>query len=218
MASAVLAAQARNPFGIPLGLVTISHKAQAAAASMALQRRRGRVVRQRPAKPRTAVRIRSSPSLARTRASTGRSGADGQPSVARRRLSPGGGGDRRRRLSGSCPTRPSRRSVVARPWTRENRRVQPELPTGTVTFLFTDIEGSTRLLRELGDGYAAVLAEHHRVLRDVWVRHRGVEVDTAGDAFFVAFARASDAVAAAAGAQRRAGGRPCACADGVAHG
>ncbi len=86
--------------------------------------------------------------------------------------------------------------------TGENRRVQPELPTGTVTFLFTDIEGSTRLLRELGDGYAVVLAEHHRVLRDVWVRHRGVEVDTAGDAFFVAFARASDAVAAATGAQR----------------
>ena len=93
-------------------------------------------------------------------------------------------------------------------WTRENRRVQPELPTGTVTFLFTDIEGSTRLLRELGDGYAAVLAEHHRVLRDVWVGHRGVEVDTAGDAFFVAFARASDAVAAAAGAQRALAGGP----------
>jgi predicted ATPase len=80
--------------------------------------------------------------------------------------------------------------------------VQPQLPTGTVTFLFTDIEGSTRLLQKLGDGYADVLAEHHRVLRDVWAGHRGVEVDTAGDAFFVAFARASDAVAAAAAAQR----------------
>ncbi len=78
-----------------------------------------------------------------------------------------------------------------------------ELPTGTVTFLFTDIEGSTRLLQELGDGYAEVLAEHHRVLREVWSRHHGVEVDTAGDAFFVAFARASDAVAAARDAQRR---------------
>jgi predicted ATPase/class 3 adenylate cyclase/Tfp pilus assembly protein PilF len=84
----------------------------------------------------------------------------------------------------------------------ENRRVQRELPTGTVTFLFTDIEGSTRLLQRLGDGYAEVLAEHHRVLRDVWVRHEGVEVDTQGDAFFVAFARASRAVAAAADAQR----------------
>jgi predicted ATPase len=80
--------------------------------------------------------------------------------------------------------------------------VQRQLPTGTVTFLFTDIEGSTRLLRELGDGYGDVLAEHHRVLRVVWARHRGVEVDTAGDAFFVAFARASEAVAAAVDAQR----------------
>jgi predicted ATPase len=80
--------------------------------------------------------------------------------------------------------------------------VQPELPTGTVTFLFTDIEGSTRLLRELGDGYAEVLAEHRRALRESWQRYEGVEVDTQGDAFFVAFARASDAVAAAADAQR----------------
>jgi predicted ATPase/Tfp pilus assembly protein PilF len=71
-----------------------------------------------------------------------------------------------------------------------------------VTFLFTDIEGSTRLLQEMGDGYAAVLAEHRRTLRDAWKRHDGVEVDTQGDAFFVAFARASDAVAAAADAQR----------------
>jgi predicted ATPase/class 3 adenylate cyclase len=89
--------------------------------------------------------------------------------------------------------------------TQENRRVRPEFPTGTVTFLFTDIEGSTRLLQELGDGYAEVLAEHHRVLREVWGRHRGVEVDTAGDAFFVAFARASEAVAAAADGQRALG-------------
>jgi predicted ATPase/class 3 adenylate cyclase len=79
---------------------------------------------------------------------------------------------------------------------------QPDLPSGTVTFLFTDIEGSTRLLQELGDGYAEVLANHRRTLRDAWQRHNGVEVDTQGDAFFVAFARASDAVAAAAEAQR----------------
>lgn len=79
--------------------------------------------------------------------------------------------------------------------------MQPDLPTGTVTFLFTDIEGSTRLLQELGDGYAEVLAEHRRALRDAWQRHEGLEVDTQGDAFFVAFARASDAVAAAAEAQ-----------------
>jgi predicted ATPase len=86
--------------------------------------------------------------------------------------------------------------------------VQPELPTGTVTFLFTDIEGSTRLLQELGDRYAEVLAEHHRELRAVWLRHEGFEVDTQGDAFFVAFGRASDAVAAAADAQRALAGGP----------
>src|SRR3954447_23369450 len=72
------------------------------------------------------------------------------------------------------------------------------LPQGTVTFLFTDVEGSTRLLHELGDGYADVLAEHRRVLREAFARHGGVEVDTQGDAFFVAFAKASDALAAAA--------------------
>ena len=86
--------------------------------------------------------------------------------------------------------------------------MRPELPTGTVTFLFTDIEGSTRLLRELGDAYAGVLAEHHRALREVWQQHQGVEVDTQGDAFFVAFARASDAVAAAADAQVALAGGP----------
>jgi class 3 adenylate cyclase len=72
-----------------------------------------------------------------------------------------------------------------------------ELPSGTVTFLFTDIEGSTRLLHELGDAYADALAEHRRVPRSAFSSHGGVEVDTQGDAFFVAFARASDALAAA---------------------
>src|SRR5213082_2449532 len=80
------------------------------------------------------------------------------------------------------------------------RRVS-ELPSGTVTFLFTDVEGSTRLLQELGDAYADALAEHRRVLREAFARHGGVEVDTQGDAFFVAFARASDALAAAREAQ-----------------
>jgi predicted ATPase len=83
-----------------------------------------------------------------------------------------------------------------------------ELPTGTVTFLFTDIEGSTRLLHELGDAYAEALAEHRRVLRDAFRRHDGVEVDTQGDAFFVAFARASDALAAAHDAQDGLAGGP----------
>jgi predicted ATPase/class 3 adenylate cyclase len=77
-----------------------------------------------------------------------------------------------------------------------------ELPSGTVTFLFTDIEGSTRLLTRLGDRYAEVLAEHQRVLRAAFDEHGGREVHTEGDAFFVAFWRASDAVAAAVSAQR----------------
>ena len=77
-----------------------------------------------------------------------------------------------------------------------------QLPTGTVTFLFTDIEGSTRLLQELGDRYADALAEHRVLLREAFRRHGGVEVDTQGDAFFVAFARARDALAAAERAQR----------------
>ncbi len=98
--------------------------------------------------------------------------------------------------------------LVVRPRTGENRRVRPELPTGTVTFLFTDIEGSTRLLQALGDEYTDVLAEHRRVLRDAWRQHEGVEVDTQGDAFFVAFTRASDAVAAAADAQLALAGGP----------
>jgi predicted ATPase len=72
-----------------------------------------------------------------------------------------------------------------------------ELPAGTVTFLFTDIEGSTKLLHELGDDYANALAEHRRVLREAFQRHDGIEVDTQGDAFFVAFARAADALSAA---------------------
>ncbi len=77
-----------------------------------------------------------------------------------------------------------------------------ELPTGTVTLLFTDIEGSTRLLEELGDRYSEVLGEHRRLLKDVFERHGGVEIDTLGDAVYCAFSRASDALAAAAEAQR----------------
>src|SRR4051794_5045217 len=76
------------------------------------------------------------------------------------------------------------------------------LPRGTVTFLFTDIEGSTRLLTRLRGGYAEVLGEHHRLLRAAFAEHDGREVGTDGDAFFVAFARASDAIAAAVEAQR----------------
>ena len=72
-----------------------------------------------------------------------------------------------------------------------------QFPSGTVTFLFTDIEGSTKLLHELGDDYADALSEHRRALRAAFEANSGVEVDTQGDAFFVAFSRARDALAAA---------------------
>ncbi len=73
-----------------------------------------------------------------------------------------------------------------------------QLPSGTVTFLFTDVEGSTRLLHELGpDGYAAALDEHRRIVREAVAAEGGVEVDTQGDAFFVAFPTANGAAAAA---------------------
>ena len=76
--------------------------------------------------------------------------------------------------------------------------MRPDLPSGTVTFLFTDVEGSTRLLHELGaEGYAEALAEHRRLIREACAREGGVEVDTQGDAFFFAFPTAPGAVAAA---------------------
>jgi YVTN family beta-propeller protein len=77
-----------------------------------------------------------------------------------------------------------------------------ELPSGTVTFLFTDIEGSTRLLQQLGDRYAEALAEHQQLLRAALSEHDGRVIDTQGDSFFVAFRRAKDAVAAAVAGQR----------------
>jgi predicted ATPase/class 3 adenylate cyclase len=77
-----------------------------------------------------------------------------------------------------------------------------DLPSGTVTLLFTDVEGSTRLARELGERWAGVLAEHRRLLREAFAAHDGYEVDTQGDAFFVAFAGAADAAGAAAAVQR----------------
>nr|MDQ2981459.1 tetratricopeptide repeat protein [Actinomycetota bacterium] len=76
-----------------------------------------------------------------------------------------------------------------------------ELPTGTVTLLFTDIEGSTRLLDELGDHYQELLERHHRILRQAIADYSGVEVDTEGDAFFCVFARSEDALGAARQAQ-----------------
>ena len=82
------------------------------------------------------------------------------------------------------------------------------LPTGVVTFLFTDVEGSTKLLHELGDAYADALHEHRRLLREAFAANNGAEVDTQGDAFFVAFGRASEAVAAAVDAQLALSGGP----------
>jgi len=90
-----------------------------------------------------------------------------------------------------------------------------ELPRGTVTFLFTDIEGSTRLLRERGDAYADLLEEHRRALRAAFAANGGIEVDTQGDAFFVAFERAKDALAAAAEGQRALASGPIRVRMGV---
>jgi predicted ATPase len=90
-----------------------------------------------------------------------------------------------------------------------------DLPTGTVTFLFTDIEGSTRLLSELGDEYSDVLAEHHRQIRDAVVQHGGIEMGAQGDAFSVVFPRAGSAVAAAADAQRSLAAGPVKVRMGV---
>jgi predicted ATPase len=76
--------------------------------------------------------------------------------------------------------------------------VRRDLPSGTVTFLFTDIAGSTKLLHELGaDEFAKTLTEHRRILRDAFTANGGIEVDTQGDAFFVAFGTAPGAIAAA---------------------
>jgi class 3 adenylate cyclase len=77
------------------------------------------------------------------------------------------------------------------------------VPQGTVTFVFTDIEGSTDLLKQLGDRYGDVVSTHRRIIREEFGRREGVEMDTQGDAFFFSFARARDAVAAAVAAQQQ---------------
>jgi predicted ATPase/class 3 adenylate cyclase len=83
-----------------------------------------------------------------------------------------------------------------------------EPPSGTVTLLFSDIEGSTRLLQRTGDAYADLLAEHRRLLGEAFERHNGFHVDSEGDAFFVVFASAGDAALAAAEAQLALAGHP----------
>src|SRR4051794_25410753 len=125
----------------------------------------------------------------------------------------------------TCPSdrwssrRPARESMVGlrvglRQWTveipasgrgrcrRVGTRCEMALPGGPLTFLFTDVEGSTRLLDRLQERYAAVIAAHHRVVRDAVLANGGHEVQTEGDAFFVVFERASDAVRTAAAIQR----------------
>jgi class 3 adenylate cyclase len=77
--------------------------------------------------------------------------------------------------------------------------------SGTLTFLFTDVEGSTRLLRELGDDFPPVQARQQSVLRDAFADHGGRVVDSHGDSFFVAFTRTRDAVLAAVSAQQSLG-------------
>ena len=77
-----------------------------------------------------------------------------------------------------------------------------DFPTGTITLLFTDVEGSTRLARRLGDGYGSMLEDQRRLLRDAVTRHHGQVVDASGDGCFVAFATARDGLQGAVGAQR----------------
>ena len=97
----------------------------------------------------------------------------------------------------------------AHQWERACRRdtgAMSEPPSGTVTLLFSDIEGSTRLLRRLGDGYVEQLARHRVLLRGAFESHGGYVLEGEGDAFFVAFQSASEAVAAAADGQRALAG------------
>lgn len=84
---------------------------------------------------------------------------------------------------------------------KQSKLSRSGLPEGTVTFLFTDIEGSTELLKRLKDKYASLLMEQRKILRDTFTRWNGHEVDTQGDAFFYSFPRATDAVNAAVDVQ-----------------
>ncbi len=94
--------------------------------------------------------------------------------------------------------------------------MRADLPTGTVTFLFTDVEGSTKLLHELGaDAYAEALAEHRRAIREACAAEGGVEVDTQGDAFFFAFPTAPGALAAAAAMTEALAARPIRVRSGL---
>jgi predicted ATPase/class 3 adenylate cyclase len=108
----------------------------------------------------------------------------------------------RHRSGGPIPRRTVRASSSVSDATCHTRHIT-DLPQGTVTFLFTDVEGSTRLQQELGSDYSGAIAEHERVLLDAASTARGIVVDRQTESFFVAFARAIDAVDAAVDGQRR---------------
>jgi predicted ATPase/class 3 adenylate cyclase len=93
-----------------------------------------------------------------------------------------------------------KREFVRRAFTSEE--AMANLPSGTITFLFTDIEGSTRLLQQLGELYATLLAEHDRILHEACETHNGRVINTQGDSFFVVFPRAVDAIDAVVQSQR----------------
>jgi len=85
---------------------------------------------------------------------------------------------------------------------KQSRSPASDLPEGTVTFLFTDIEGSTKLLKQLGSKYADLISDHDKIIRDALDRWNGREVDTRGEEFFATFLKATEAVAASVEIQR----------------
>src|ERR1700680_3684450 len=102
----------------------------------------------------------------------------------------------------TIPTISVRRKKSLHTFTGTRRLSMRDLPTGTITLLFTDIEGSTHLLQKVGERYAELLNECRTLLRTAFSAYHGHEVDTQGDAMFVAFAAASDALEASVAAQR----------------
>ena len=185
-------------------LVHARHRDAAAAAGSRAdgEARAARVLRRRRAS-RTA-RSRTSTSTGTRRRSSCRSGCSIRPGSR----SPAPSRPRTCSIPGLIrSTSSSGRAASNR--TVYNAAMRRSLPAGTVTFLFTDIEGSTRLLHALGpDAYAEALAEHRRLLRNAFAAHGGVEVDTQGDAFFVAFPTATGAADAACMAQDELGSGP----------
>jgi class 3 adenylate cyclase len=112
-------------------------------------------------------------------------------------------GEKRTAFEAAARRATARPAPASSPASAQSESTAPALPTGTVTFLFTDIEGSTRLLQQLGGAsYAALEAEHHHLVRTACAAQDGHEVHTAGDGFFVAFPTATGALTAAAEAQR----------------